>query len=69
MASARGFCAIGIVDCKTEDHGLKPDALEMCDDVVQLPGTRCLNVATAGSLVLYDRWMKLGERHVLRVTA
>lgn len=42
-----------------EDHGL-PDAVRTrCHLLVQVPGaSRCLNVATAGSIVLYDRIMK-----------
>ena len=42
-----------------EDHGLSEDALARCHQVVQIPGpSRCLNVATAGSIVMYDRWTK-----------
>jgi tRNA G18 (ribose-2'-O)-methylase SpoU len=41
-----------------EDHGLTPAAIARCHRIVQLPGERCLNVATAGSIVLYDRWLK-----------
>ena len=39
-----------------EDHGLSQETLDLCHDIVQIPGaSRCLNVATAGSIVLYDR--------------
>ena len=39
-----------------EDNGLPSDVLERCAHVVEIPGAaRCLNVATAGSIVLYDR--------------
>lgn len=41
-----------------EDRGLPASALGGCDDVVRIPGTHCLNVATAGSIVLYDRIAK-----------
>lgn len=42
-----------------EDHGLTKEALETCDDVVQIPQPAfCLNVATAGSIVMYDRVSK-----------
>lgn len=41
-----------------EDHGLTKEALDACHEIVQLPGERCLNVATAGSIVLYDRYVK-----------
>ena len=39
----------------SEDHGLPPDVLAACHAVLRLPGAYCLNVAVAGSLVLYDR--------------
>ena len=40
-----------------EDHGLPPDVLDACHDVVQIPSLvpRSMNVAVAGSLVIYDR--------------
>lgn len=38
-----------------EDRGLTSKALSKCQVVIQLPGTKCLNVATAGSIVLFDR--------------
>lgn len=41
-----------------EDRGLTSHVLERCDRIVQIPGTHCLNVATAGSIVLYDRIAK-----------
>ena len=41
-----------------EDYGLSPAERERCHALVQLPGTVCLNVATAGSIVLYDRTVK-----------
>lgn len=42
-----------------EDHGLSDDALGMCRALVEIPGaSMCLNVATAGSIVLYDRMAK-----------
>ena len=39
-----------------EDFGLSPEILGACKRIVQLPGKYCLNVAVAGSLVMYDRW-------------
>jgi tRNA G18 (ribose-2'-O)-methylase SpoU len=43
-----------------EDHGLPPEVLTRCHSVVEIPGVaRCLNVASAGTVVLYDRAMKL----------
>jgi len=39
-----------------EDHGLPANVLEACHHLVQIDGLRmCLNVAVAGSMVLYDR--------------
>lgn len=44
-----------------EDHGLPPEVRRKCKEIVQLPGTHCLNVSTAGSIVLYDRVVKRHE--------
>lgn len=43
-----------------EDHGLPAAVLERCHRVVRVPAgvTWSLNVAIAGSLVVYDRWLK-----------
>jgi tRNA G18 (ribose-2'-O)-methylase SpoU len=42
-----------------EDFGLSKEALEKCHKLVQIPHAfNCLNVATAGSIVLYDRGVK-----------
>lgn len=41
-----------------EDMGIPPRVLDRCRDIVQLPGEFCLNVSTAGSIVLYDRVSK-----------
>lgn len=41
-----------------EDYGLTPEALRLCQRVVRIPAAYCLNVATSGSLVLYDRSAK-----------
>jgi tRNA G18 (ribose-2'-O)-methylase SpoU len=38
-----------------EDHGLKPDEVAACHRLVRLPGERSMNVAAAGTVVLYDR--------------
>lgn len=40
-----------------EDHGLPPELLNGCQ-IIQLPGRHCLNVATAGAIVMFDRLMK-----------
>lgn len=41
-----------------EDHWLPPAVLKQCHKVVQVPSSHCLNVAVAGSVVLYDRVAK-----------
>ncbi len=43
-----------------EDHGIPPKILDRCVDTVQLLGDYCMNVATAGSIVMYDRAVKRG---------
>ena len=39
----------------SEDHGLSRTAANNCHRFVRLPGNDCLNVAVAGSIVIYDR--------------
>lgn len=39
----------------SEDNGLPPNVIEKCHDLIQLPGEHSLNVAVAGSMVMYDR--------------
>lgn len=41
-----------------EDYGLPKEVLERCRETVQLLGHYCYNVATAGSIVMYDRAAK-----------
>ena len=41
-----------------EDHGLTKEAMAACQDIVRIPAAYCLNVATAGSIVMYDRSAK-----------
>lgn len=41
-----------------EDNGLTKAAIEKCHEIIQIPGDFCLNVAIAGSIVLYDRIIK-----------
>jgi len=38
-----------------EDIGLSKKAMEKCKDIVQLQGDYCMNVAVAGSIIMYDR--------------
>lgn len=44
-----------------EDHGLTVRAWEQCEEVVSISSRSCLNVASAGSIVLYDRAAKRAE--------
>lgn len=46
-----------------EDHGLSKEALAKCHKVIQIPTTKpfSLNVAVAGSLVMYDRFTRYQE--------
>lgn len=49
-----------------EDHGL-PDAVSRkCHRLVKLPGNFSLNVAVAGSIVIFDRDQKVRSRMKLR---
>lgn len=41
-----------------EDHGLTKEAIEGCHQLVQLPGEMSMNVAVAGSIVMFDRLNK-----------
>lgn len=43
-----------------EDHGLTKAAQKRCQSIVEIPSSRCLNVAVAGSIVMYDRIAKAG---------
>jgi tRNA G18 (ribose-2'-O)-methylase SpoU len=40
---------------------LSPELLERCDEVVRIPTAFCLNVATAGAILMYDRLITLGR--------
>lgn len=42
----------------TEDDGIPAAVLDKCKEIVQIPGEYCLNVAVAGSIVMYDRIAK-----------
>jgi tRNA G18 (ribose-2'-O)-methylase SpoU len=44
-----------------ERGSLSPDMLERCDHVIKIPTTFCINVATAGAIVMYDRIVSLGR--------
>ncbi len=45
----------------SEDNGLSHDALTSCQDIVKLSGERSMNVAVAGSIIIYDRINKLSR--------
>lgn len=40
-------------------YGITKNALNKCQTILRLPREYCLNVAVAGSIVMYDRTMKL----------
>lgn len=44
---------------------LAPAALERCDHIVRIPTRFCVNLATAGAMVMYDRALQMG-RHAPR---
>ncbi|MGD9866930.1 MAG: RNA methyltransferase [Hyphomicrobiales bacterium] len=44
-----------------ERGSLSPALLERCDHVVKIPSAFCINVATAGAIVMYDRIRVLGR--------
>jgi len=41
-----------------EDHGLSQETLKLCKNIVSIPTIRCTNVAIAGAVVMYDRYVK-----------
>ncbi len=41
-----------------EDTGIPNEVLRRCRDKITIPGDHCLNVAVAGSIVMYDRIAK-----------
>ena len=38
-----------------EDHGLSKECINKCHKLIQLPGRKSMNVAVAGSIVMFDR--------------
>lgn len=44
-----------------EDGSLPPEVLNRCQQILKIDTTACLNVAVAGSIVLYDRSIKLAR--------
>lgn len=39
---------------------LSEDMIQECDDIIKIPTTFCVNLATAGAIVMYDRALNLG---------
>jgi tRNA G18 (ribose-2'-O)-methylase SpoU len=44
-----------------EKGSLSNQVLEICDHVIKIPTRFCINVATAGAIVMYDRLLNLGS--------
>ena len=44
-----------------ENGSLSPAALAACTHVIRIPTRFCLNVATAGAVIMYDRMVSLGR--------
>ncbi len=44
-----------------EKGSLSPAMLARCDHVIKIPTAFCINVATAGAIVMYDRAVSLGR--------
>jgi tRNA G18 (ribose-2'-O)-methylase SpoU len=44
-----------------ERGSLSPEVVERCDLMVRIPTAFCINVATAGAIVMYDRVKALGR--------
>lgn len=47
-----------------EDGSLSPDILAECHSRLVIPGSHCYNLAVAGSIVMYDRVAKAGNRRL-----
>jgi len=51
--------------CGAEDGGIPKSILGTCNDIVKIPGASyCLNVASAGSIVMYDRIRQFSKKLV-----
>ena len=44
-----------------EGGSLSPDMMERCEFIVKIPTRFCLNVATAGAVIMYDRMLSMGR--------
>ena len=47
-----------------EDKGIPLEILQDCTRIIQLPGEHCLNVSTAGSIIMYDRILKAWQKNI-----
>lgn len=45
-----------------EDLGIPKEYLNKCHSIIQLPGVHCLNVASSGTIVMFDRINKQNVR-------
>jgi len=53
-----------------EDHGIPAKELALCHEIIVIPGTsQCLNVAAAGSIVMFDRQRHFSTRPGVRKRA
>jgi len=46
-----------------EDHGIPDWLLDQCQSIVEIPTRFCLNVASTGAVVLYDRTIQKPTAH------
>ncbi|MEM9734952.1 MAG: RNA methyltransferase [Pseudomonadota bacterium] len=44
-----------------ENGSLSPELMEKCKFIVKIPTLYCLNVATAGAIIMYDRQQSMGK--------
>ena len=45
----------------SERLSISKDTMERCDHIIKIPTKFCLNVATAGAIVMYDRMISYGK--------
>ncbi len=44
-----------------EKGSISPEMLGLCDHIVKIPTSFCINVAMAGAIVMYDRHVSMGR--------
>lgn len=52
-----------------EDGSLSPEMMARCDHVIKIPTSFCVNVGTAGAIVMYDRMISMGKHAERPVSA